>query len=417
MSETTSFVVSFTRDDLPYLAAAVRLDRKAIAWFDLDGSSLRLSVLGAQLSMVRPLRATITGDTSELPVSGFGIPAAELPSVMLTAKKQKWTSIALDITPHHHTGTIVQDRTVLTGGIALEDGLFEGILEEDEEDLAQSHVTLSWERPKELDGLTLPDNPSAIQVTALRECLATADKLVVANAGNPQYEVLEVTDGLAHAATLNLRFCIETPALKGLDLRLHRAQLLPLALLFDRFDVMAGARFATTVQHHVFTDGLTTLYAAIPSASPPQQGNHVLAGRPNTEAVIESATMNAGLKHPLRTGRGAAARERVLQLELKDAPKPGLVMRAYKWTSAVGLGRAGKIHPVTSETTFDLLTEQGPVERVLTACTKRITLQANSEWLYIRSKGALTHLTAKIRAYSRDHRRIELQIASLPKLA
>src|SRR5690349_5665097 len=44
VSETTNFVVNFARNDLPYLAAAALIDRKAIAWFDLDGTTVRLCV-------------------------------------------------------------------------------------------------------------------------------------------------------------------------------------------------------------------------------------------------------------------------------------------------------------------------------------------------------------------------------------
>lgn len=123
------------------------------------------------------------------------------------------------------------------------------------------------------------------------------------------------------------------------------------------------------------------------------------------------------MKNPLRTGRGAQVRNRVLRMELSDAPTPRLIMEAYVWGSAKRIGRAGRISPVSSETVFDILTEQVLVEKAFTACNGKIVLQASAEWLFIRSRGQFTQLTAKIRAYPRDHRRIEMQVSGLPKLA
>ena len=286
MSEVAAFVVSFSRDDLVYLAAAAQVDRNGIAWFDLDTSSVRISVLGDQLGLVRSLDATVTTGTTPPPVDGFGIPTAELPSVVKQAVKERWASLDIEVTSHHHTGTVVQDRAILTGGIPLEDGLFAGLLDEDEDDPNRSDVTLCWQRPDVLNQLAPANGGVTFRLAVLRECLVTADKLTAGTAGNPQYEVLEFADGIAHAGALNLRFCIEAPDLKDVALHLHRAQLRPLVALLERFDPRASHRVATTNQHHVFTDDLTTIYAAIPAARPAQQAGDILAGRPNTEAVI-----------------------------------------------------------------------------------------------------------------------------------
>ena len=262
MSETTSFVVHFARNDLPYLGAAALIDRKAIAWFDLDGSTVRLCVAGSHLGMTRPLRATVTNAGSGTPVPGFGIPAAELPSIVRTALRQGWVTAELNVTPDHDTGKFVQDRTVLTGGIPLEASLFDGILFEDEDEPNRPFVTTHWDRPEALDQLGPPSAGTPFNLATLRECLLTADKLIAANPDSPRFGVLELTNGFASAGTLNLRFCIEAPGLAGTDLRLHQAQLRPLAVLLDRFNA-EGATHVATSHQHIFTDGLTSLYATI----------------------------------------------------------------------------------------------------------------------------------------------------------
>ena len=223
-------------------------------------------------------------------------------------------------------------------------------------------------------------------------------------------------DGIAHAAALNLRFCIDAPNLKGITLRLHHLQLRPLAALFERFELLANPRVGTTSGYHVFTDDLTTLYATIPGARPLQQAGEMLSNRPNTEAEFHTALLNQKLRDSLRTGRGAQVRNRVLRMELTDPPTSSLIMEAYPWGSAKRLSRAGKIPSVRSDTSFEILTEQVFVEKALTACNGAVVVQSTPEWLYIRSTGNLTRLTAQIRAYQRDDRRLEAQLTDLLRL-
>ena len=196
MSDLPAFVVSFPRDDLPYLAAAAQVDRKGIAWFDLDTSGVRLSVIGEQLGLVRPLSATLSIPAGDLPVTGFGVATAHLPSVIRKAAKETWRTLALEITPNHDTGTVVQDRTSLTGGIPLEASLFAGLLEEDANDLDRSDVNLSWDRPLVLDRLGLPTDAINFHLATMRECLTTATKLMPGNAENPQLAGQERRDRL-----------------------------------------------------------------------------------------------------------------------------------------------------------------------------------------------------------------------------
>jgi hypothetical protein len=298
MNDVADFLVSFPRSEFPYLAAAAVVARTGIAWFDLDATAgVRLSARGNELGLVRQLHATASNGASNLPVCGFGIAAAELPSVVRKASKERWTCLDIIVAPQANTATVAQDRIVLTGGFPPELNLFEGLMELDDDQLDATDLTLSLQRPSTLDGLTTGEGDTIIHVGSLRECLAAAAKLIPTDSKQPHYEILEFADGLAHGGSLNLRFCLEAPFLKGIDLRFSRSQVGPLAHLLASFDPLSSHHLTVSRRHYIFTDSHTKLYATIPTQRHPQPPTAVLSNRPNTEAQVESGRFDRAEEH------------------------------------------------------------------------------------------------------------------------
>jgi hypothetical protein len=114
--DVANCLVRFPRGDFPYLAATAVVARSGTAWFEINATGVRLAVMGNELGLVRQLGATVSNGVSNPPISGFGIAAAELPSVVQKAIKERWASLDINVRPQDDTATVVQDGKVLTGG-------------------------------------------------------------------------------------------------------------------------------------------------------------------------------------------------------------------------------------------------------------------------------------------------------------
>ncbi len=416
MNDVASFVVSFPRADFPFLAAAAVVARTGTAWFDLTDRGVCLSAVGNELGLVRQLGATIPNGVSQLPISGFGVAAAELPSVVKKANKEGWTSLDIKVTPKDDTATVKQDRIVLTDGTPPELNLFEGLLDLNDDQLDTMELSLNTHRPSELDSLLSREVETKIHVPAFRECLTLAEKLLLNDSKQEQYQLLEFADGIAHGGSLNLRFFIEVPSLKGINLRLRRSQARPLGELLASFELLQPHHLTTGQQHHIFTDSFTKLYATIPDQRHRHSPTSMSSNRPNTEVRIATKGVKDKIKDSLRKGKGALQSSQVLRARVTDDQPARLLVTTHSWKTGTKINIAGFLRPIRSETTLDLLTELSLVERALTVCNNQLVLQSDSEWLYIRSEGPFTKLTVQIRAFPTEPHRIEAQIRSLSRL-
>jgi hypothetical protein len=108
------FVVSFPPEDFPYLATAAVVNRAGLAWFEVGPRDIRLSALGDDLGLARAMGAEIPWLAPDHPPFGFGVLAAELPSVVTKAVKERWSKIEIGLASiwrgRCHPGPVGPDR-------------------------------------------------------------------------------------------------------------------------------------------------------------------------------------------------------------------------------------------------------------------------------------------------------------------
>ena len=409
------FVVSFPREDFPYLEAAAVVNRAGLAWFEAGPHGTRLSALGDELDLAHAMGAEISKLAPDQPPFGFGVLAAELPSIVTKATRERWSKIEITVSPRSGEAVVTQDPSVLTGGTPPAMNLFDDLFDDGDKDLDKTDLTLRLERPSAVVAVDVGEAQTNLHLASFRECLAQSKELIVGDGRQPRYEILEFTDGLAYGGGLNFQFAFEAPTLRGLDLRLQRSQVRSLEPLLSLFDPLRPHYSAHGARHYIFTDTRTTIHARIPARRHPLAPGDVRSKRPNAEVRIHSTAFREKLK-ALRTGRGATSPHQVLHLKMVDEREPRLEMESRGWSTGKRNARAGDLRPRHADTRFDLLTELALVEKAVAGCTGEIVLQPTPDWLYIRKAGTLVKLTVRIRSFLAEAGRLEAQIRSLPKL-
>jgi hypothetical protein len=87
--------------------------------------------------------------------------------------------------------------------------LLEGLLDLGDDKLDRADLTICWQRPSALDGLSTGDGETGIHIGALRECLDAAEKVIPIDADQPHCELLELANGLAHGGSAQADlFCL-----------------------------------------------------------------------------------------------------------------------------------------------------------------------------------------------------------------